>query len=91
MSKLGEEVGEAVGQRAGVAPGLLRPPRCAAGDVDEHNRQAAGAERIGQRAAARHHIGQGVDGGGVDEAALQVDDDEGGVRIECGQRHGVLS
>ncbi len=66
---------------------LFRPAGRAARDVHEHDRQTAFAERVGQRARPAHDVAQRVNDGQAREALLQVDDDQGGVRIEPGECH----
>jgi hypothetical protein len=67
--------------------GATRPfgaPGCDPGNVDEYDRQATLAKCAQQRDRSLHDVGNGVDERGVDDALLQVDNDEGGARIERG-------
>jgi hypothetical protein len=55
-------------------------------DVDYHDRQAVRAEGIRELRGACHDLGAGGgDGRGGDDAGLQVDQDECGLRVESGQ------
>ncbi len=66
---------------------LFRPAWRTAGDVDEHHRPVALAESVGERPSPLDDVADRVDGGKTDDALLQVDDDQGRIRIERGQRH----
>jgi len=54
-------------------------------DIDEYDRQAVLAEHPRQCGGVRHDSFDRMDGGVADDAVLQVDHDERGVRIECCQ------
>lgn len=69
--------------RDGVAP--VRGER----DPDQHHGQVAGTEGVGEFGRTGDDLGAGVRlGGRADDAGLEVDHDEGGARIECGDGHG---
>ena len=84
--QLGNEIGPSVGERTARAR-PLGAARCAAGDIDQHDRQAMPPKRRGKRAGARHDVAHGVNGREIDDAALQVDDDERGDRVERRESH----
>jgi len=61
---------------------VARPRLCAAlacaGDVDKDDRKAALAKRSGQGRRALDDVLEGMDAGDVDDALLEVDDDDVG-------------
>jgi hypothetical protein len=66
---------------------LFRAAGRAAGDVDEHDRQAALTKRGRQRAGLPQHFSDGVDRGIGEDALLQVNDDQSGFWIEGSNGH----
>jgi len=85
--EFGDEIGPSGGKLRG-RPSLLGAARRAAGDIDEHDRQAAAAEGVGQGAGAFHHLVDRMRGGEGDDAFLQVDHDEGGYFCHLGEAIG---
>lgn len=85
--QLRDEIGPAGGKFADADP-LLRAARRAAGDIDEDDREVVAAERIGEGGGARHDRVGRVRGGQCYDALLQIDEDEGGFRVERGDGHG---
>src|SRR6202035_3419425 len=83
----GDEVGPSRGTLDDAD--LFRSARRRTGDVDEHDRQPVLAEGVRQRAGALHDLAGWVYGGETDDPFLQIDDDEGGLRVKRGQCHGV--
>ncbi len=58
-------------------------------DADQDDGQALGAEGVGEPRGALHDVGRAVRGGGhAHEPLLEVDDDECGGGVECGDGHG---
>ena len=86
---LRDQIGPARRKPAGSAR-LLRPARCRAADVDQHHRQPMTAERVRQLAGARHDVGDRMHRRIADDALLEIDHDEGGERIDCGEGHTVF-
>jgi hypothetical protein len=64
--------------------------RRAAGHVDEHDRQLVSAKRVEQDAALLHDFLGRMSGGKREDAVLQIDDDQCGLRIERGDCHDGL-
>jgi hypothetical protein len=87
--QLGDEIGPA-GRKLSMASRLLRPARRAAGDIDEHDRQAMSAKGLCQRSDVLHHTVHGMHGRERNDAFLKIDDNERGLRVESGQGHGVF-
>jgi hypothetical protein len=85
----GDEISPS-GGRLSTAARLFRPACWRTGDRDEHDRQPVPTEGVSERAGVRHDLVDGVDGGGSEDASLQIDDDEGGRRVKGGDGHGVL-
>jgi hypothetical protein len=88
LVQLRDQIGRAGGKISRPAR-LFGPTRRACVDIDEHDRQAMAAERIGQRASALHHVADRMDGRKRNDAILQVDDDKSGLRINSGDSHGA--
>src|SRR4030088_1230639 len=70
--------------------GVLRAARRPALDVDQHDWQMMTAKRFSQRCGVFHHLADGMHGGVRQDAFLQIDDDQGGLRVERGHWHAVL-
>jgi hypothetical protein len=73
-----------------TAASLFRSTRCSAGDVDEHDRQTVVAKRVSQRDRVLHDLADSVCGGQSEDAFLQVDDTECGLRVKGGYCHGFV-
>jgi len=85
--QLGREIGP-IRRQAFEAVALFGPARRDASDIDQHHRQASALERGGQSRGGGQDAGDGMGGGEADDALLQVDDDERGLRVEGGDGHG---
>ena len=87
--QLGHEIGPTRRKLPTVAS-LFRSARRSSGNVYEHDRQGVSAECVGEGARLSYNLGDRVRSGIGDDALLQIDNDERGLRIYGAYCHGVL-
>ena len=80
-----------VGRQFAAVAALFVTARRAAGDIDQHHRQLAGAETGGKLRAAVNHRLRLMHHRQANDAVLQVDDNQCGVGIKGSQSHGKSS
>jgi hypothetical protein len=78
------------GGKLGNTASPFRPARWRTSDTNEHDRQAMPTECVSQSAGVLHDLAGWVYGGQSDDAVLQIDDDESGLRVKGRYCHGVL-
>jgi hypothetical protein len=66
---------------------LLGSTSCDSIHIDEHDGEGPATEGFCERTGARHDLGDRVHGREGNDTLLQIDDDEGGLRIKNGNGH----